>query len=91
MSVLVVSKILRHFVNTLTPDENYSHNNRGNLKQTIQIQLSLELKTFCQYCTAFLKSPFNFELLEKKVEPHSLCISKITDIEMSKWSQFSTP
>ena len=59
MSVLVVSKILRAFVNTFTPDDKYSRDNSEILKQPIQIKLSKEIKIFSQFFTAFLKSPFN--------------------------------
>ena len=31
------------------------------------------------FCTAFLKSIFNFEHYEKRYEPHSLCFSEIID------------
>ena len=40
MSVLVESKTLRPFVKLLTPDNNYSLDNREILKQPIQTQLS---------------------------------------------------
>ena len=63
---LVISEILRRFVNTLTSDENYSLCNRENLPQPIEMQLSKNLKTFCQFCTAFLKFTFNFKLFGKK-------------------------
>ena len=34
---------------------------------------------FSQFCTAFIKSIFNFENFEEKDEPHSLCISGVID------------
>ena len=41
MFVLVVSKILRPLVNTLTRDDKYSFSEKGeNLKKPIQMQLS---------------------------------------------------
>ena len=36
---------------------------------------------FSKFCTAFLKSTFNFEDCEKKDEPHSLCISEVIEDE----------
>ena len=38
MSVLVVSEILRPFVNTMTPDDKHSVDNREILKQPIQMK-----------------------------------------------------
>ena len=44
--MLVLSKILGLFVNTLTDDDNYSLLYRDNLPQQIQILLSQKPKTF---------------------------------------------
>ena len=57
--------MLRPFVNTLTPDENYFLCNRENLPIPIQMKLSKELKIFSQFFTALLRSTFNFEYFEK--------------------------
>ena len=46
MSVLVVSKILRTFVNTLTPDDKYCLDNRETLLQPIQSQFYKKLNDF---------------------------------------------
>ena len=54
MSLLVLCKILRLFVNTLTADDKYSLLNRDNLTQPIQILLSQKQKTFSQFFSAFL-------------------------------------
>ena len=62
MSVLVVSKILRLFVNTFTPDDKYPLVNSENLTQPIQMQLSKKLKIFSELFTGFLKSTFNFQM-----------------------------
>ena len=43
---LVICKILRVFVNTLTADDKYSILNRDNLLQDVQMQLSQKRKTF---------------------------------------------
>ena len=46
--MLVLCKILRVFVNTLTDDDKYSLLYRDNLTQPIQILLSQKEKTFTQ-------------------------------------------
>ena len=81
MSVLVLSKTLRPFVNTLTPDHKYFLGNKEILPQPIEFQLCKKLNVFSQAFTAFLKSTFNFEQFYENVEPHSLCISDIIDGE----------
>ena len=48
--VLVRSELLGQFVNTLTADYKYSHQNRENLSQEVPMQTSLKLKT----CSRFL-------------------------------------
>ena len=76
--MLVLCKILRLFVNTLTADDKYSLLNRDNLTQSIQTLLSQKQKTFSQIFSSFLKSTLNFEHFQKKDDPHSRCISDIT-------------
>ena len=79
--MLVLCKILRLFVNTLTDDDKYSLLYRDNLTQPIQILLSQKQKTFSQVFSAFLKFKLKFEHFKKKIDPHSLCISKSTVFE----------
>ena len=79
--MLVLCKILRLFVNTLTDDEKYSLLYRENLMQPIQILLAQKQKAFSQFFSAFLKSALNFEHSRKKDDPHSRCISQITVCE----------
>ena len=80
MSFLVVSKIFRQFVNLLTPDDKYSLAvKRENLTQQIQMQCSKKLNVFSEFFTALQKSTFNFQPFQKKVEPHSICISDVKD------------
>ena len=76
--MLVLSKILGLFVNTLTDDEKYSLLYRENLTQPIQILLSQKRKTFSQFFAAFLKYTLNFAHFQKKDDPHSRCSSQIT-------------
>ena len=84
-SILVLLKILKPSVNTLTADDKCSPLNRDNLTQRIQILLSQKLKIFSKFFSAFLLSTLNFEHFPKKDDPHSECISKITDSEKSDW------
>ena len=79
--MLVLRKILRLFVNTLTSDDKYSLLYRDNLMQPIQILLSRKKNTFSEFLSAFLKSTLNFEHSRKKDDPHSRCISQMTGSE----------
>ena len=74
-SLLVIHKILRLFVDTLTVDEKHYLLTGENLTETIQIQLSQKQKNFCEFFFAFLKSILIFKHLPKNEEPHSWCIS----------------
>ena len=76
--MLVLCKILRLFVNTLTDDGKYSLLYRENLTQPIQILLSQKRKTFSQFFYAFLKSTLNFAHFPKKDDLHSRCIFQIS-------------
>ena len=76
--MLVLCKILRLFVYTLTDDDKYCLLYRDNLIQPIQILLSQKHKTFSQFFSSILKSTLNFEHFRKKDDPHSRCISQIT-------------
>ena len=76
--MLVLCKILRLFVKTLTDDDKYSLPYRDNLTQPIQILLSEKQKTFSEFFCPFLKSTLNFAQFETKDYPHSRCISEIT-------------
>ena len=75
--MLVLCKILRLFVNTLTADDKYFLVNRGNLKEPIQTLLNQKNKTFSQFFCSFRKSTLNFEHFQKKDDTHSRCISDI--------------
>ena len=70
-SLLVIGKILRLFVTTLTADDKYSFPNRENLIQLIQMQLSQKQKAFSECFSAFLKCKLTFEHFQKKDDPHS--------------------
>ena len=45
------------------------------------MQLSKKLNIFSEIFTAFPKSTFNFEHLERRDHSHGLCISQIIDCE----------
>ena len=70
-SLLVIQKILRLFVNTLTVNDKHYLLSRNNLTQQIQIQLSEKQKTFLDFFFAFLKSILNFKHFPKKDDPRS--------------------
>ena len=75
--MLVLCKILRLFVNTLTDDGKYSLLYGDNLRQQIQILLSRKPKTFSERSSEILKPTLNFEHFQKKDDPHSRCSSRI--------------
>ena len=64
--MLVLCKILKLFVNTMSDDGKYSLLYRENLTQPIQILLSPKQNTFSDFLAAFLKSTLNFEHFLKK-------------------------
>ena len=65
--MLVLCKILRLFVNTLTDDDMYCLLYRDNLTQLIQIPLSQKQKTFSEFFSPFLKSTLKFEHFQKEM------------------------
>ena len=70
-SLLVICKILRLFVNTLSVDDKYALLNRDNLTQPIHTQLFQKQKKFSGIFFAILKSILNFEHFLKKDDPYS--------------------
>ena len=80
-SVLVTCKISILSPNTLNADSKYLLLNRDNLTQPIQKQVSRKQKTSSEFFSAYLKFSLNFEHFQKKHDPHSWCISEITDPE----------
>ena len=80
-SLLVICKISRLFINTLSADGKYSLFNRDNLTEPIQMQLSRKQKTFSEFFSSFLKSSLNYERFRKKDDSHSRGIFKITESE----------
>ena len=76
-SLLVIWKILRLFVNTLSAVDKYSLPNREYLTDPIQMQFSQKQKTFWQIFSAFFKCSLNFDHCQKKDDPHNLFISEV--------------
>ena len=77
MSALVISGILRLFLNTLTPANKYSRRNMQIFCQQFKTPLSQKGKTFCQFFIAFLKCAWNLEHSEKKEEYPGRIITEI--------------
>ena len=46
-----------------------------------QMHLSQNEKYFSEFFSAFFECALNFEQFQQKDDPHSLCISEITDHE----------
>ena len=69
-SLLVLNKILRLFVITLTTDDKHYLVNRDNLTQPIQKPLPQKQKIFSQFFFALLKSILNLKHLRKKEDRH---------------------
>ena len=65
--MLVLAKILRLFLNTLTDNDKYCLLSRDNLTQPIQILLSQKQKNFSRFLSAFLKFTLNLEHFQKKM------------------------
>ena len=65
--MLVLCKILRLFVETLTDDDKHSLLYRDNIIQPIQILLSQKENTFSELFSAFLKYTLNFEFFSRKI------------------------
>ena len=59
-SLLVIYKILRRFVSTLTADDKQYLLNRDNLMNPIQMQLSQKQKTFFQFFFSIFESYIKF-------------------------------
>ena len=76
--MLVLCKILKLLVNTLTDDDRYSLLYRDNLTQPIQILLSQKRMASFPFFAEFFKSTLNFEHFQKKDNPDSRCIYQIT-------------
>ena len=81
LSALVISEILRLFVNNFTADDKYSHRNKQNFHQPVQTELSEKGKTFCGFFIIFLKCAWNEEQFEREDGCPSLIIYEIIESE----------
>ena len=79
MSVLVRSKILGVFVNTMTSEYKYSRRNMQTFAQQVQTPLSWKQNTLSRFFLALLKSTSNGEIFQKKEESSRLSISEFID------------
>ena len=66
-SGLVVSDILRLFLNILNPNDKYSVSVKVCLKEPIPMQLPIKPKILTQFYSEFLESTSNFQHFEKKM------------------------
>ena len=80
-SVLVISKILEVFGNTLTSDHMYSRHRWEKSPQQVQTLISQKRKRFSENFIAFLKSAQYFGHFERKDLLHSINILEIIDHE----------
>ena len=71
MSLLVIRKNPRLFVNILTVDDRYYLLNRHNLTERVMMQLSKKQKTFSEISFGFVNDLLNIEHLPTKDDPHS--------------------
>ena len=73
--------VLRFFIHTLSADDKYSLISKDNSMQTIQRHLYQKQQALSEFFSAFFNSALNFKHFQKKNDPHSFCISEITDAE----------
>ena len=95
-SLLVRSKILGLFGNTLTADHMYCRHNWDRFPRQVQTQLSHKLKRLFEFCFAFSKSTWIFTYFETLDQLHGLNIWEVIDSEKcdcldAKSSFFRTP
>ena len=81
MSALVTSEIFRLFVNTLTPDDQYSRRYIQIFWQQLQTPLSQKGIAFFRFFIAFLKYALNLQHFEKKDEYPTLLSTEIITSE----------
>ena len=96
MSVLIVCKTLTPFVNTLTPDDKYSFDNKEMLPQPINSYYLRNLMFFQKFLLHFrnLYLIFNYSKKMLSLMPYAfpiLQMAKDMPMYMSQESQFSTP
>ena len=80
-SLLVIWKIFNLFLKTLSAVDKYSVLNRYNRTKAIQMQLSQKQKHFLNIFQHILNLVEILNILEKKDDAHTLCISELTASE----------
>ena len=80
-SPLLTCQSLGLLVKTLDADDKCPVLNNDNLTKPSQMQLAKKRKIFSEFLAGFLRSRLNFKYFEKKDDPHSFCISEITNSE----------
>ena len=88
-SLLVRSKTLGLFGNTLNSDHMSSRHRRQKLPKRVQTLFSQKRRTFSAINIAFLESTQNFPYFEKRDQLHSLNIMQVIDPE--KCGYFNAP
>ena len=78
-SLLVICKISKLLPNKLNADGKYSLWIETMQRNEFRWKYLEKKKLFFQFFSSFLKSSLNLEHFQKKDDPHSLCISEITD------------
>ena len=94
-SLLVICKILRHFINIFTADDKYSLLNRDTLTQPVHKLLSQRQKSFSQLFSPFLKFSSNLHRFQIKGDSDSQLFPKlrtpkdaVTQISKGAYSQY---
>ena len=88
MALLVTSKILGHFANTLTSNDTYSLPNSENFEQPIQMHISKKWIIFSEFFLPILKYISVFKHFERKDDPHSFSISENKDCKRHGYTNF---
>ena len=65
----------------MTANDKYTLNSKDKWMQNIQMHLFKKQNILSEFFLPFFESALNFEDFQKKDDPHSLCISEITDHE----------
>ena len=84
-SVLVRSKILGLFVNTLTAEYMYSGRNMQTFTQQVQTPLSLKQKTFSGFFNCLSEIYMIWRTFSKKGDSASLSISEIINSKIGRY------
>ena len=87
-SLWVICKILRPFVNTFAAHHKYSVLNKQHLLHLIHMQLTPKQKTFSEFFSAFSKSGWNFEHIQKKRWHSSLMVFRNYALQKTRLDKY---